>query len=100
LVRLSSIEFKLLAELVRRPGEPVGRERLSAAVQVGAYRPLDRTVDVQVARLRRRLAAALPGGDWIDTVRGVGYAFVPRGNPGGSSPKQVAAAEGAQAAMQ
>jgi DNA-binding response OmpR family regulator len=80
-VPLSSIEFKLLAELVRHPGAPVSRERLSAAVQAGAYRPLDRTVDVQVARLRRRLAAALPGSGWIDTVRGQGYAFVPRGAP-------------------
>jgi two-component system phosphate regulon response regulator OmpR len=80
-VPLSSIEFKLLAQLVRHLGAPVSREQLSAAVQSGAYRPLDRTVDVQVARLRRRLAAALPGGDWIDTVRGQGYAFVPRAAP-------------------
>jgi len=80
-VPLSSIEFKLLAQLVRHPGAPVSREQLSAAVQAGTYRPLDRTVDVQVARLRRRLTAALPGGDWIHTVRGQGYAFVPRAVP-------------------
>ena len=78
LVPLSSIEFKLLAELARTPGEPVSREQLSAAVQSGAYRPLDRTVDVQVGRLRRRLAAALPAVDWIETVRNGGYALVAR----------------------
>jgi DNA-binding response OmpR family regulator len=77
---LSGIEFKLLVELARQPGTAVSREQLSNAVQASAYRPLDRTVDVQVGRLRRRLAAAMPQQDWIETVRGEGYAFVPRGH--------------------
>lgn len=78
---LTSTEFRLLVELARQPGASVSREQLSNAVQAGAYRPLDRTVDVQVGRLRRRLAAMAPGQDWIETVRGEGYAFVPRGSP-------------------
>jgi two-component system phosphate regulon response regulator OmpR len=96
-VPLSSIEFKLLAQLVRHPGAPVSREQLSAAVRAGTYRPLDRTVDVQVARRRRRLAGALPGGDWIDTERGQGYAFVPRATPlaGGLPSGTPADAQGA-----
>ncbi len=77
-VALTSTEFKLLVELARQPGAAVSREQLSDAVQSSAYRPLDRTVDVQVGRLRRRLASATPGNDWIETVRGEGYAFVPR----------------------
>ena len=77
-VPLTSIEFKLLVELARSPGQAVSRQALSEAVQASAYRPLDRTVDVQVGRLRRRLAQAMPGSDWIETVRGEGYAFVPR----------------------
>jgi len=80
-VPLTSIEFKLLVELARVPGQAVSREQLSQAVQAGGYRPLDRTVDVQVGRLRRRLASLMDGSDWIETVRGEGYAFVPRGNP-------------------
>jgi two-component system phosphate regulon response regulator OmpR len=48
-------------------------------VQPGNYKPLDRTVDVQVVRLRRKLREASPGTEWIDTVRGEGYVFVPRG---------------------
>jgi DNA-binding response OmpR family regulator len=75
-VPLTSIEFKLLLELMRRPGEAVSRDALSAAVQSGGYRPLARTVDVQVGRLRRRLAAAVQGHGCIDTVRGEGYALV------------------------
>ncbi len=82
-VELTSIEFKLLVELARVPGQAVSRQQLSNAVQASAYRPLDRTVDVQVGRLRRRLAQMAPGSDWIETVRGEGYAFVPRGEAPG-----------------
>jgi len=78
-IELTSIEFKLLVELARVPGQAVSRQQLSNAVQASAYRPLDRTVDVQVGRLRRRLAQMTPGCEWIETVRGEGYAFVPRG---------------------
>ena len=75
-VLLTSIEFKLLVELTRRPGQPVTRDQLSEAVQAGGYRPQDRSVDVQVGRLRRRLAGVAGGSDWIETVRGEGYALV------------------------
>jgi DNA-binding response OmpR family regulator len=78
-VALTSVEFKLLVALARTPGRPLSREQMSQAVQSGGYRPLDRTVDVQVARLRRKLREASPGREWIDTVRGEGYVFVPRG---------------------
>jgi DNA-binding response OmpR family regulator len=77
-VALTSVEYKLLAALARTPGRAISREALSDAVQAGSYKPQDRTVDVQVARLRRKLREASPGKDWIDTVRGEGYVFVPR----------------------
>ncbi|NDY91066.1 response regulator transcription factor [Ideonella livida] len=76
---LTTVEFKLLVALARQPGQPLSRERLSEAVQPGQYRPQDRTVDVQVGRLRRKLREAAPGAEWVDTVRGEGYVFVPRG---------------------
>jgi DNA-binding response OmpR family regulator len=75
---LTSTEFKLLATLAAQPGLAVSREVLSAAVQPGGYMPLDRAVDVQVARLRKKLRAAPGGADWIDTVRGEGYVFTGR----------------------
>ncbi len=77
-VTLTGVEFRLLAALARTPGQPLAREVLSEAVQPGSYKPQDRTVDVQVARLRRKLRDASPGKEWIDTVRGEGYVFVPR----------------------
>jgi len=89
-ITLTGIEFRLLIELIRTPGQAVSREQLSEAVQAGSYRPQDRTVDVQVGRLRRRLEQAMPGSDWIETIRGEGYAFVPRlapsRSPGGDDP--------------
>ncbi|WP_428421317.1 response regulator transcription factor [Methylibium sp.] len=78
-VPLTSVEYKLLVALARTPGQAHTRGQLSDAVQSGGYKPQDRTVDVQVARLRRKLSEAVPGCDWIDTVRGEGYVFVPRG---------------------
>lgn len=78
-VALTAIEYKLLVTLARTPGRTQSREALQAAVQPGNYRPLDRTVDVQVGRLRRKLQDAGPGRDWITTVRGEGYAFAARG---------------------
>jgi two-component system phosphate regulon response regulator OmpR len=77
-VGLTSVEYKLLIALANSLGRPLSREALSEAVQAGSYKPQDRTVDVQVARLRRKLREASPGTDWIDTVRGEGYVFVPR----------------------
>ena len=77
LVALTGIEFKLLLAFARAPGQPQSRESLNGAAQVGNYRPLDRTVDVQVGRLRRKLSSAASGTEWISTVRGEGYVFSP-----------------------
>lgn len=77
-VPLTGIEFKLLVVLARSPGKTLSRQRLSDTVQSGSYRPLDRTVDVQVGRLRRKLQQASPGHEWISTVRGEGYVLTPR----------------------
>lgn len=78
-VTLTSVEFKLLLALARSAGQALTREQLCEAVQLGSYRPQERTVDVQVARLRRKLRAAAPGRDWIKTLRGEGYVFVAGG---------------------
>jgi DNA-binding response OmpR family regulator len=71
-VSLTSTEFDLLAQLMRRPRQVFERPRLLSAVW-GYSITGTRTVDVHVAQLRAKLGAASP----IRTVRGVGYAADP-----------------------
>ena len=75
---LTEAEFKLLESLMREPGTILSREALNSAMQAGAYRPHDRTVDTQIYRLRGKLQEADAACDWIATVRGRGYALTVR----------------------
>jgi two-component system phosphate regulon response regulator OmpR len=72
---LTSTEFKLLVALAEHAGRPVSREDLSSAIQPGNYLPQLRAIDVQIARLRKKLPPAPHGGEWVETVRGEGYVF-------------------------
>jgi len=74
---LTAIEFKLLVALAGQPGVMLTREQLAAAVQPGSYVPLDRAVDVQVARLRKKLREVMGDTDCIQTLRGEGYRYMP-----------------------
>ena len=79
---LATVEYAMLAELVRHPGVPISRERLLAVSHPRGRTLLARTADVAVMRLRRLVEAdpALPLS--IQTVRGHGYMFVPPARPG------------------
>jgi two-component system phosphate regulon response regulator PhoB len=69
---LTPTEFRLLETLLRQPGRAFTRSQLmDAAIGEGAV-VLERTIDVHVKSLRRKLGAA---GEYIETVRGVGYRF-------------------------
>jgi two-component system, OmpR family, response regulator MtrA len=68
-VALTSTEFDLLLQMVRKPGRVFTREQLLSEVWGYAAPAGTRTVDVHVAQLRAKLGAASP----IRTVRGVGY---------------------------
>ncbi|MEX2195232.1 MAG: response regulator transcription factor [Thermoleophilaceae bacterium] len=70
-------ELYLLTALARRAGRIVSREELFAVVWDKDRRPDDRTVDVYVRKLRRKLEAALPGWRFIHTHFGFGYRFSP-----------------------
>src|SRR5205807_336124 len=70
-LELTPTEFRLLECLLRQPGRAFTRHQLKdAAIGEGAI-VLERTIDVHVKTLRRKLGA----GDLIETVRGVGYRF-------------------------
>jgi two-component system OmpR family response regulator len=74
-VRLTKSEFALLSAFVRSPGRPLSREHLLQATRVHED-VFDRSMDVQILRLRRKLAADPSRPSPIRTVRGQGYAFV------------------------
>jgi two-component system, OmpR family, phosphate regulon response regulator OmpR len=74
---LSTMEFALLSELVAHPGQPLSRERLLNAIHTQGTRPLARTVDTAVMRLRRLIEPNPSSPLYLQTVRGLGYVFVP-----------------------
>ena len=71
-VEMTFSEFEILAFLARRPGWVFTRSQIVDAVRGDNYPVTERSVDVQVVGLRRKLGEY---GDYIETVRGVGYRF-------------------------
>jgi two-component system phosphate regulon response regulator OmpR len=79
-VELSSAEFDLLKVLAERPGRVLSRDVLLDLLKGYERDPFDRTVDIRVARLRRRIEPDPASPVFIRTVRGEGYLFSPRGD--------------------
>ena len=71
-VSLTYTEFQILYYLVRRPGWVFTRTQIVDAVRGDDYPVTDRSVDVQIVGLRKKLGTS---GKYIETVRGVGYRF-------------------------
>lgn len=71
-VELTYTEFQVLFNLARRPGWVFTRSQIVDAVRGDDYPVTDRSVDVQIVGLRKKLGQH---GHWIETVRGVGYRF-------------------------
>jgi two-component system alkaline phosphatase synthesis response regulator PhoP len=71
-VQLTMTEFGILSFLARRPGWVFTRSQIVDAVKGEDYFVTDRSVDVQIVGLRKKLGSA---SRWIETVRGVGYRF-------------------------
>lgn len=67
---LTSTEYKILNLLARRPGWVFSRDQIVDSVHGDNYAVTDRSVDVQITGLRRKLGSAA---EFIETVRGAGY---------------------------
>ena len=74
-LRLTEVELSLLDTFLRSPGVVLTREELAVRVFQRPYHPLDRSLDVYVSRLRRKLQSATALGDLIKTIRSSGYLF-------------------------
>jgi two-component system, OmpR family, response regulator CpxR len=74
-VDLTSVEFNLLEVLLREAGRVVTRERLVNAVLSRKFSPFDRSIDMHVSKVRKKLGDSEGGPEHIKTIRGVGYIF-------------------------
>lgn len=74
-VTLTSAEFDLLTCFVERPRRVLSRDHILDRLRGRSAEPFDRTVDMLVSRLRRKLASVSPEVELISTVRNSGYLF-------------------------
>ena len=77
---LTTGEFAMLKTLVRHPRQPLSREKLAQLARGREFEPFDRSLDVQVSRLRKLIEIDPASPKIIQTVWGVGYVFIPEGN--------------------
>jgi two-component system response regulator CpxR len=74
-VDLTTVEFDLLAALIRAAGSTVSREELVRDVLGRDFSPFDRSIDTHICNLRRKLGPLEDGGERIKGVRGAGYLY-------------------------
>jgi len=74
-VSLTSAEFSMLEALIRAAGTAVSRELLARKVLGRELAPFDRSVDVHISNLRKKLGNQLEETERIKTIRGVGYLY-------------------------
>ncbi len=74
-VDVTSGEFKLLEVFLTRPKRVLSREQLMDLTGGHAYAPMDRTIDNQIARLRKKVERNPGSPRLISTIRGIGYSF-------------------------
>ena len=79
-VALTSGEFAVLKVLVSHPREPLSRDKLMNLARGREYTATERSIDVQVSRLRRLLEQDPAQPRYLQTVWGLGYVFVPDGD--------------------
>nr|CEG10962.1 OmpR_optHs [Cloning vector pOmpR_optHs] len=80
---LTSGEFAVLKALVSHPREPLSRDKLMNLARGREYSAMERSIDVQISRLRRMVEEDPAHPRYIQTVWGLGYVFVPDGSKAG-----------------
>ena len=79
MVSLTTGEFAVLKVLLEHPRQPLSRDRLMSLARGREQGPFDRTIDVQVSRLRKLIEPDPANPRYLQTVWGFGYVFVPDG---------------------
>jgi two-component system phosphate regulon response regulator OmpR len=76
-IPLTGMEFDLLKTFVERPNQVLNRDQLLTLTRNREWEPFDRSIDIRIARLRRKIESDPEHPQAIRTVRGAGYMFVP-----------------------
>jgi two-component system response regulator CpxR len=74
-LNLTSVEFDLLAELLRHAGKIIKKEDLSETVLERKLSPFDRSLDMHISNLRKKLGSRADESERIKTIRSVGYIY-------------------------
>jgi two-component system, OmpR family, phosphate regulon response regulator OmpR len=77
-VPITSMEFDLLKAFVEHPNRVLSRDQLLDLAHNKGWEPFDRSIDIRIARLRRKIEADPSKPQVVKTVRGAGYIFVPK----------------------
>ena len=76
-LEITAMEFDLLAAFAQNPNRVLSRDRLLDLAHNRDWEPFDRSIDVRIARIRRKVESDPAKPQVIKTVRGAGYIFVP-----------------------
>jgi two-component system phosphate regulon response regulator OmpR len=76
-VPVTAMEFDLLKALIEHPNQVLSRDRLLSLTRNREWEPFDRSIDIRITRLRRKVEDDPARPRAIRTVRGAGYMFVP-----------------------
>ena len=87
-VDLTSVEFGMLEALMRASGQVVTREQLAHSVLGRKFMPYDRSIDMHVSKLRKKLGDS-EGNERIKTIRGVGYVYTRPSEHAGRSTSEM-----------
>ncbi|HEX9771978.1 MAG TPA: response regulator [Steroidobacteraceae bacterium] len=76
-IPITSMEFDLLKVFAENPGKALSRDRILTLTHDREWEPFDRSIDIRIARLRRKIEPDSERPQVIRTVRNVGYMFIP-----------------------
>jgi len=75
---MTAMEFDLLKVFVAHPNKVLSRDQILTSTRNREWEPFDRSIDIRIARLRRKVEADPENPQAIRTVRGAGYMFIPQ----------------------
>ena len=77
-IPITNMEFDLLKVFAEKPNRPLSRDQLLNLTLNRDWDPLDRSIDIRITRLRKKIEPNPDKPQFIKTMRGVGYMFIPK----------------------